>query len=88
MVKVRAWVTRNTELSMSQFSGASLCGCHWVLFIAGVLLCWFEAGGSCCWFCAQAALDISSPGSCHCFKGKWYFNELNTSLGYIIQSNP
>lgn len=63
MVKVRAWVTRNTELSMSQFSGASLCGCHRALFIAAVLLCWFEAGGSCCWFCTQAALDTTSPGS-------------------------
>lgn len=48
VVKVLAWVTKNSELSMSQFPGASLCGCHQALLIAGVLLCWFEAEGSCC----------------------------------------
>lgn len=47
-VKVLACITKNTELSVSQFPGASLCGWHRALLIAGVFVCWFAAGGSCC----------------------------------------
>lgn len=46
MVKMIAWVTRDTELSFSP--QASPRGWHGALLIAGVLLCWFEQGGSCC----------------------------------------
>lgn len=60
MLRVLAWVTRDTELRLSQSSWASLCGCHGALLIAGLLLCWFEQVGSCCYFATQAALFISS----------------------------
>lgn len=60
MLRVLAWVTRDAELSLSQSPRASLCGCHGALLIAGLLLCWFEQGGSCCCFSTQAAMFISS----------------------------